>query len=210
MSSRTSGVGDPGMTRRQDRFYSRIASAYSWWTRLPPWRQWIESALPEVVGRSVLEVSFGPGWLLPILAETRTVFGIDFNRRMCETAKTRLELAGSTQRLAQGNVEALPFPSGSFDCVLNTMAFSGYPHAGAAMAELMRVLRPGGRLVLLDFVSTDDLGVVGKGYVKLAIVLGDVMRDMDQVFEDSGLSAESKVIGAGGSLKLFWVDKPPV
>ena len=200
--------GDSGMTEHMDRFYSRIAGAYSWLTQMPPWRGWIESCLPYVVGRSVLEVSFGPGWLLPIVSELHLAYGIDLNWKMCRTAKARLEAAGCPVRLARANVENLPFGVGAFDCVLNSMAFSGYPHAGPSLAEMMRVVRPGGRLILLDFVRSNEMGAVGRGFVALGEALGDVIRRMDRVFQESGLAFQSHVIGAGGSLQLFLVDKP--
>jgi len=72
-------AGTPETAERLDRFYSWAAPAYSWWARLPLWRGWVEACLPRVIGEAVLEVSFGPGLLLPSLAGSHCVFGIDLN-----------------------------------------------------------------------------------------------------------------------------------
>ena len=54
-------------------------------------------------------------------------------------------------KLSIANVEKLPFQDKTFDTVINTMAFTGYPNGDKAMAELKRVLKKGGKLLLVDF-----------------------------------------------------------
>lgn len=58
--------------------------------------------------------------------------------------------AGRPIRLQQANVEALPFPDASFDCVVDTFSLCVFPRPELALRELARVLRPGGRALLLE------------------------------------------------------------
>jgi ubiquinone/menaquinone biosynthesis C-methylase UbiE len=183
-----------------------------------PLVQWVGQAatLATVAGnlptacrrRQVLEVSFGQGTLLPSLARTHRVYGIDLNRRKCLAARDGLTAKAHAARLAQARVERLPFPSGVFDSGLNTMAFSGYPQVGPALGELMRVLEPGGRLIQLDFARPGEPGLVARAYLALWTAFGEVIRRMDAVLENAGLQFDSRDIAAGGSLQLCPVDRP--
>jgi len=152
-------------------------------------------------------VSFGPGWRHLSQAQSHKVFGIDLNMRMGQTVWARVPESGRAAHQTWAKGEGLPFPPDSFDCVLNSLAFSGHPDAGAALDVLMRVLRPGGRLVFLDLVRSDQLGLVGRGYVALWSAFGAVIRRMDHVSQNSGLRFRSRMIGAGGSLQRLLVDK---
>lgn len=73
--------------------------------------------------------------------------GVDISERILETARSRVEAD-----FRQANLESLPFEAGSFDVVLCSQVIEHVPDAGAAAAELARVLRPGGALV----ISTDN------------------------------------------------------
>jgi ubiquinone/menaquinone biosynthesis C-methylase UbiE len=57
--------------------------------------------------------------------------------------------------LREASADALPFPGASFDTVLCTVSLCNIPDDKAAIAEMFRVLRPGGRLILLDHVASD-------------------------------------------------------
>ena len=73
--------------------------------------------------------------------------GVDLSERILETARARVDAD-----FRQATLEALPFADGEFDLVLCSQVIEHVPDAGAAAAELARVLRPGGTLV----VSTDN------------------------------------------------------
>lgn len=68
-------------------------------------------------------------------------------------ARRRAQELGRTATLRQGDVQALPFPDGSFDTVVCTLSLCSIPDDRKAVAEMIRVLRPGGRLLLLDHVA---------------------------------------------------------
>lgn len=129
-------------TRHYDRFYTRIAPAYNRLiTIIPLWRTWLRRAIPYLAGPRVLEASFGTGWLLCQYAGRFETHGVDLNARMVAIAQANLRRAGLRADLRQGAIEHLPYPDASFDTVLCTMAFSGYPDGHRALAEMVRVLR---------------------------------------------------------------------
>jgi ubiquinone/menaquinone biosynthesis C-methylase UbiE len=75
----------------------------------------------------VLEASFGTGWLLTQYASRFEAHGIDLNEQMLRIANRNLRRKGLTAQLRIANVERIPYPDDTFDTVLNTLAFSGYP-----------------------------------------------------------------------------------
>lgn len=191
-------------TERFDRFYTRFASTYDLLVRaFPLWKRWLRSALPELVGPRVLEISFGTGWLMTQYAGRFDVYGVDLNDRMVAVARRNLRQSGLSAGLQQANVESLPFSDSAFDTVLCTMAFSGYPRAQDALSEMVRVVKPQGRIVLIDVSYPHDGNRIGIGLVRLWISAGDLVRDMPTLFESNGLACTDREIGGWGSLHLY-------
>jgi len=98
----------------------------------------------------VLEALFGTGYLLTHYAADFEVYGANYNQKMVEIARRNLAQAGVSAYLRHGDVESLPYEAESFDSVVSTMAFSGYPGGAKATSEMRRVLKEGGRLILID------------------------------------------------------------
>jgi ubiquinone/menaquinone biosynthesis C-methylase UbiE len=73
---------------------------------------------------------------------------------MLAIARTRAREAGRDVRLREADAQALPFADASFDTVVCTLSLCAIPDDRAAIAEMRRVLRPGGRLLLLDHVGS--------------------------------------------------------
>ena len=216
MSQRNSS-GDPRPADRRDaqEFTAKFDRMYTRWARpydlavklLPVWRRWLSAALPHIRGPRILEVSFGTGWLLTRYAGDFDTYGVDLNARMVAIARRNLRRAGVTARLRQADVEALPFPDGRFDTVVNTMSFSGYPNAARAMTEMHRVLRHRGRLVLIDVGYPDDGNRVGRALAGLWQRAGDVIRDMPALFDSFGFDVHHEQIGGFGSVHLYVATK---
>lgn len=191
-------------TAALDREYSRFASYYDLAMGIvPAWKWWLSKTLSELRGPRVLEVSFGTGWLMERYAKDFEVCGLDFNEAMVAKASRRLRRRRLAADLRQGTVEALPWEAESFDTVLNTMAFTGYPNGDRAIAELVRVLKPGGRLVLLDFDYPADRNRLGVGLVRLMEKGGDVIKPLREHFRRSGLTFEGHSVGGAGSVWLY-------
>jgi demethylmenaquinone methyltransferase / 2-methoxy-6-polyprenyl-1,4-benzoquinol methylase len=100
-------------------------------------------------GDRVLDACCGTGDLA-LAAETEggRVTGLDFSERMLERARRK----SSTVEWVQGDLLELPFPDASFDAATVGFGLRNVEDLGRAVAELRRVLRPGGRLGILDVV----------------------------------------------------------
>lgn len=198
-------------TQKMDRMYSAVVKAYDGFMKaFPLWKKWLSSVLPHVKGNRVLEVSFGPAYLLGELPEDMKVYGLDFNEIMVRRAKMKIRQKGKKAKLIQGNVEAMPYPDGIFDTVINTMAFSGYPDGKKAMSEMVRVLKTDGVLLLLDYDYPAERNFRGFLSVKFIELCGDIIRDVEALAIDEGCLVERTEIGCFGAVQLFRITKNKV
>jgi ubiquinone/menaquinone biosynthesis C-methylase UbiE len=100
-----------------------------------------------------LEVAVGTGLNLPFYPEQVRLTGIDFSPAMLAIARERADGLGRPVDLREADAMALPFPDGSFDTVVCTFSLCAVPDDSRAVAEMRRVLRPGGLLLLADHVA---------------------------------------------------------
>jgi ubiquinone/menaquinone biosynthesis C-methylase UbiE len=154
-----------------------------------------------------LEVSFGTGYLLTQYAGEYETYGLEYNRRMASTARQNLENNHLTAQLQVGDVEALPYPSETFDSLVNTMAFTGYPQGTKAMSELWRVIKKGGRLILIDINYPADHNRIGTTITRIFTSLGDLIRDMDPIFKTYNIAYQDHEIAGFGSVHLYLAEK---
>lgn len=195
-------------TRQFDQTYSRMAKLYDVVVKLfPVWRNWINEALPHIVGPNVLELSFGTGYLLTQYANRYQTYGIDYNWSLTRIAQQNLAKTGTTAFLQQADVAHLPYRAGTFNTVVNTMAFTGYPDGRRAMAEIYRVLQPNGRFVLVDIDYPPDGNWLGMKMTRLWASAGDIIRDMGALFAETGFRCQDKAIGGFGSVHLYVASK---
>jgi len=106
-------------------------------------------------GADVLDIGSGPGFLADEMAAAvgpdGSVHGIDPSENMLRLAAGRLPRAGAALvEFGPGDANVLPFADGSFDTVTSTQVYEYVADLPGALAEAYRVLRPGGRLLVLD------------------------------------------------------------
>ena len=104
-------------------------------------------------GERVLDVGSGPGFLAAAIAEavgkSGSVCGVDISEPLLEVARLRCEDRYRIE-FRHGDAAQLPYPDEDFDAVVSTQVLEYVPDVDAALAELHRVVRPGGRVGLLD------------------------------------------------------------
>jgi ubiquinone/menaquinone biosynthesis C-methylase UbiE len=150
--------GKPAETpaARQRRVWNKAAPGYdrqisffdrNWFTG---GRHWLGQ---RARGR-VLEVAVGTGRSLPFYPADVTITGIELSPAMLAIARQRAVTLDREADLREGDAENLPFDDAAFDTVLCALALCTIPSPVAALGEMRRVLRPGGRLLLLDHIGS--------------------------------------------------------
>ena len=133
--------------------YGKLAPVYD-----RRWSYYTEATARETVarirfkpGESLLDVACGTGVLLALVGRLYPgggPAGVDLSAPMLAVARRRLP---PSVPLRAGNVESLPFDDQSYDVVVCCSAFHYFRHPGLALAEMKRVLKPGGRIVITDW-----------------------------------------------------------
>jgi phosphatidylethanolamine/phosphatidyl-N-methylethanolamine N-methyltransferase len=162
--SRLSAGIDKQERTRTERRYDRIAPIYDLMEMLPEqqfstWREKLWAQVPE--GR-VLEVGVGTGKNFPYHPPGVEVAGIDISQRMLQRAQQRAEELGRTLELHQMDAQRLDFPDDSFDAAVATFVFCSVPDAVQGLRELGRVVKPEGRILLLEHVRINEPEVIGR------------------------------------------------
>lgn len=179
--------------------YDRLARAYDavdWFTGNTTHRLRKQALryLPPP-GSRLLEIGFGSGRLHLELAERYEMSGLDRAPGMVRLTKRRLTACSRESNLCIGSAYALPWSDGHFDAVLSTFAFSAFPDAGRAMDEMVRVTRPGGKVIIVDAGEASDGNLLARLLARLWELFGDYMRDEVPLMEARGLAVEQEEYG---------------
>ena len=234
-----------GKRRYVRRLFSTIADRYDFITGFLSYgqdRRWkrrlIGLAAIQPTDRT-LDLACGTGDLLfAAAARARQAVGLDITHRMLELAARRGGKAGLTRSalraaLVTGDMQALPFAAGRFDVVTTGYGLRNVPDLPAALAEIHRVLAPGGRLLSLDFNRPENplvraaylayltaagstLGFALHGdpdtyrYIPESIRLYPGARDVAQLLERAGFTQVRALPVFGGFMAMHTATKAPV
>jgi ubiquinone/menaquinone biosynthesis C-methylase UbiE len=176
------------------------ACAVSEWTGLARWRRW----LVEGARGRTLDLGCGTGRNLPLYPPEARVVGLDPVRPVLGRARRR----APGVPLVRGSAEALPFRSGVFDTVVSGLVFCSVPDPARGLAEVRRVLRPGGRLRMLEHVRSTRSW---KGRVQDAVqpcwtwLMGGCRpnRETERTVEAAGFVIEAEGRRAKGDMRRF-------
>ena len=152
----SSKSSDSGETRRVGRYYDRLARDYDSWTKGFD-RIMLGAGRSRVCSRvrgATLEVAVGTGLNLPFYPPDVTLTGVDVSPAMLSYAQRRAHDLNLAVRLELGDAQVLPFPDEVFETVTSTLFMSTVPDPHLAAGEMRRVLKPGGRVLLLDFARS--------------------------------------------------------
>jgi ubiquinone/menaquinone biosynthesis C-methylase UbiE len=182
-----------------DPVYDRLAGLYDavdWFTGGTTHR-FRRRALPYLPpeGARLLEIGFGSGRLHLELAARYEMAGLDRAGGMVALTRRRLRAQGLTSDVREGSVEALPWPDEHFDAVIATFAFSAFPDAEAAMDEMVRVVKSGGRVVIVDAGEASDGNAMARFLARLWEAFGDYMRDEAPLMAARGMAVEREEFG---------------
>ena len=173
----SSAFTSPEQKRRYVRsLFATIADRYDLITRVlsygqdARWKATLVSMAQVRAGERALDLACGTGDLaLEVAARGARAVGLDITHRMLQLARLRAGSYGASSRQAavefiSGDMTSLPFRSSSFDLVTTGYGLRNVPDLDTAIDEIARVLRPGGRLLSLDF-NRPESAVIRAAYL---------------------------------------------
>jgi ubiquinone/menaquinone biosynthesis C-methylase UbiE len=197
--------------------FERLYHELAWWYDLVAalvsngyWADWIRAALPRLQGGRVLELGCGTGHLQAALYRASIPHaGLDLSRPMLAQALRRMRRSRLDQHLLRANARAIPFGSSSFTDVAATFP-APYILEPVTLAEIRRVLRPGGQLVIVDG------GVLhSTGWYESAVDLiygrasrTDAASRYQAKLEDAGFAVEVQQTRIGQSSVTIVIGRP--
>lgn len=139
--------------QRLSKFYDLMESVAE--RRYHPWREQLWS---KVIGESVLEVGVGTGKNMPYYPAGVHITGIDLTPGMLEQARQKAKAFGFDSRVdfKIDDAQALDLPDNSFDTALATFVFCSVPNPVLGLRALKRVVKPGGRILLLEHMRSSN------------------------------------------------------
>ncbi len=136
--------------------------------------------LGDVMGQTILVAGIGSGLDIPWLPVGARYVGVDITPAMLR--KARHQRGDVVVALHAGDVMALPYPSDAFDTVIMHLILAVVPHPEKALMEAIRVVKPGGHILILDkFLRQGQRAPLRRW---LSPIMGRIATRTDVVFED--------------------------
>jgi len=197
-------------TATAKRRYNRIASLYDLMEGVSGrsrYRRWRNLLWSRVEGTHVLEVGVGTGRNFAYYPANAEITSIDFSEKMLKRAEARASKEKIKVSLMQMDAQNLVFKDNTFDTVVSSLVFSSVPDPVRGLMEIERVCRPGGKVVLLEHVLSDN--PIRRWFANLAnplvvrvIGVNINRRTVDNVIK-SGLLVEEVTDLRAGIFKLI-------
>ncbi|MDE3201434.1 MAG: class I SAM-dependent methyltransferase [Acidobacteriota bacterium] len=151
---------------RMMRRYDWFAGLYDWFELIRPEREIRENLRKTAIqkldlqaGMRLLEVGIGTGATIPFIPNNVEVFGLDISFNMLRVCSKNLAAQTRTAHLFQGEAARLPFRSEVFDAVFNVGGMSLFSNPARALKEMIWVVKPGGRIVIVDRIVKSDQSI---------------------------------------------------
>ncbi len=201
---------DKKQTAKTRARYQRISSFYDLMEVFAERRytDWREKLWGQVTGARVLEIGVGTGKNIPFYPDGPEITAVDLTPGMLARAKRRADRLGARVNLSLDDAQDLKFEDDSFDIVVATFVFCSVPDPVLGFKEARRVLKPGGKLLLLEHVRSENqlLGGLMDLFNPLVVRMmgANINRDTVDNLQQSGFDLEQvEDMGLGGIFKLI-------
>ena len=179
-------ASDKAKKQQVEEMFNSIAVRYDFMNRLfsagidMKWRKKTISLLKKLEPKKILDLATGTADMAILscrLLNPEKVTGVDLSAEMLELGRKKIEKEGFANKieLLKGDAEAINFPDNSFDAVTVAFGVRNFEHLENGLREMLRVLKPGGKLVILEF-STPNWGFKNLYNLYMGIVAPEVAR----------------------------------
>lgn len=155
------------------------------------WEMWQNRVFEDLSGKKILEIGVGPGKLLLRMAKKGySVTGIEFKKGMAYEARRRVKASGHEIDILNQSVYHMPFKDEVFDCIVMTFVLAEIHDLDRAITEMKRVLKTGGKIIVIAGGVPQDRNVYAELLFKLVGLQSDLKlhRDNRKYFEKHGFS----------------------
>ena len=179
-------ASDKAKKQQVEEMFDSIAVRYDLMNRLfsagidMKWRKKTIGLLKKLEPKTVLDMATGTGDMAILacrLLDPEKIIGLDLSAEMLEIGRKKVEKEGLVSKieLVKGDGEAISFPDNSFDAVMVAFGVRNFENLENGLSEMLRVLKPGGKLVILEF-SKPNWGFKNLYNLYMGIVAPEVAR----------------------------------
>jgi demethylmenaquinone methyltransferase/2-methoxy-6-polyprenyl-1,4-benzoquinol methylase len=208
---------EDGKKKQVTQMFDNISGNYDWMNRMitfgldQGWRRKVNKLVTEGGVDAILDVATGTGDMAIMFAksEASEIIGLDISTGMLDVARVKSDKLSLNERISfqTGDAENLPFEDGHFDAVSVSYGIRNFEDLEKGLGEILRVLKPGGKLVVLE-TSVPDSAFMRFGYgihTKLVIPLMGRLFSKDHKAY-SYLSNSASVFPYGEKLKMILLE----